>query len=523
MKPSTPFRLTIKSLVLFTFIFLLFSTTYPIRPGIPYDLFLRLDPLAALGTILGSGKVSGRFLISLLLVAFTLLAGRLFCGYLCPLGITLDLTDGLALRRKTVTREENQRYRGLRNLKYYLLLLLIVSGLLGFSLFYAFDPISLITRSFTSLLYPLAIFLVNLFLDLVRPLAEGLGFIRLAHAHYTQPVYGSNFVTFLILVGILGLVYFSRRFWCRYCCPLGALLGIFSRLAPIRRRVTESCTECGRCQESCPMDAIKDDPHETVQAECIGCQTCARICPEGAVDFTWVRGAKSRYRSEVALSRRGFVYSIGAALALAFLARTSPARALTGKRPLLRPPGALPEGFFNNTCIRCGQCIKSCITNTLQPCFLEAGLEGLWTPRPLMRLAGCEQSCNACGQVCPTQAIRALPLEEKRYARIGTAVLRTDKCIAWEQDRICLVCDEACPYNAIVFKMVEGQRRPFVDELKCNGCGICEQVCPIEGESAIKVEPMGQIRLREGSYLAAAKIMNLELKLKAEKDMLDEK
>ncbi len=521
MKPSTPFRLTIKTLVLFTFIFLLFSTIYPIRPGIPYDLFLRLDPLAAIGTILGSGKVSGRILLSLLLVAFTLLAGRLFCGYLCPLGITLDLTDGLAMRKKAVTREKNQRYRGLRNLKYYLLLLLFISGLLGFSLLYAFDPISLITRSFTSLLHPLAIFLANLFLDLIRPLADGLGFVRLAHAHYTQPVYGSNFVTFFILVGILGLVYFSRRFWCRYCCPLGALLGIFSRLALIRRRVTESCTECGQCQESCPLDAIKDDPHDTVQAECIGCQTCARVCPEGAVDFAWVRGAKSRYRSEVALSRRGFVYSIGAALSLAFLARTSPARALTGKRPLLRPPGALPEGFFNNTCIRCGQCIKSCITNTLQPCFLEAGLEGLWTPRPVMRLAGCEQSCNACGQVCPTQAIRALPLEEKRYARIGTAVLRTNKCIAWEQDRICLVCDEACPYNAIVFKMTEGQRRPFVDELKCNGCGICEQVCPIEGESAIEVEPLGQIRLREGSYIAAAKIMNLELKLKEEKDMLE--
>jgi polyferredoxin len=451
----------------------------------------------------------------------TLLAGRLFCGYLCPLGSTIDFSDLSLQRKREIGREENRRYRRYRNVKYYLLTLLIVAGVMGFSFFYAFDPISLLTRSFTSFVYPLILFVANGFLDLIRPLAERLGFVGIAHAHFIQPVYGSNFITFFIFIGILSLIYLSRRFWCRYLCPLGALLGVFSLLAPIRRKVEKGCTGCGLCQNECPMDAIKKNPRRTVQSECIGCRTCVKICPEKVVHFSWLRRFGTTYRSEVSLSRRGFLYSVGGALSFAFLARTSPSYEQKGKT-ILRPPGALPEKWFTNTCIRCGECIKACITNTLQPCVFESGLEGLWTPRFNMRLAGCEQSCNVCGHVCPTQAIRELSLEEKKYARIGTATLNKDRCIAWEQNRLCLKCDEACPYNSIVFKMVEGQKRPFVDEQKCNGCGICEQVCPVIGEAAIVVGPMGEIRLREGSYMEEAKRLQLELKLQEERDEFEE-
>lgn len=521
MADSPPFKVVLQLITLFLFILLLFITVYPISSSVPYDLFLRLDPLAAIGSIIGSGRIAGRVLFSLIIVALTILAGRLFCGYLCPLGTVIDISDGAA--RKQHAREENRKFRNLRSQKYYLLFVVIVSGLLGFSLFYAFDPVSVLTRTFTSILYPFAVLLGNLFLDLIRPLADRMGWLVLANASLSQPVYGSNFVTFFIVVGIIALGHFSRRFWCRYLCPLGALLGLLSWLAPIRRKVLAGCTDCGVCQVRCPMDAIKNDPRKTTQAECIGCRICERVCPENVVKFTWGKEKKSEYRSEIDFSRRGFIYAAVMALSLPFLAYSSPARARRERKSsLIRPPGSLPEQLFNRTCIRCGECVKSCITNTLQPSAFEAGLGGLWTPRHVMRLAGCEQACNVCGQVCPTQAIRALPLEEKRHARIGTAVLLRDKCLAWEQDRLCLICDEACPYNAIVFRTFEGQKRPFVDELKCNGCGICEQVCPVFGESAIVVEPMGQIRLKEGSYIEESKQMKLELKLKELKDEFQE-
>ena len=82
----------------------------------------------------------------------------------------------------------------------------------------------------------------------------------------------------------------------------------------------------------------------------------------------------------------------------------------------------------------------------------------------------------------------------------------------WAEDKLCLICDEQCPYNAIIFKWQEGVRRPFVVANKCNGCGFCEEKCPVRGESAIVVNPEGEIRLAEGSYQEAAQKLQLEFK-----------
>ena len=146
---------------------------------------------------------------------------------------------------------------------------------------------------------------------------------------------------------------------------------------------------------------------------------------------------------------------------LAALTESTPFSRLQGKQALIRPPGALPEGDFLRSCVRCGACMKSCPTNTLQPCLWEGGLAGLWSPKVEPRFAACDQHCNACGRVCPTQAIRSLPLEEKTHARIGTAVIRKEQCLVWAQDKLCLICDEICPYNAIVFRTIEGTGGPW--------------------------------------------------------------
>jgi ferredoxin len=178
---------------------------------------------------------------------------------------------------------------------------------------------------------------------------------------------------------------------------------------------------------------------------------------------------------------------------------------------LIRPPGALPETEFQARCVRCGECIKGCLTNTLQPVWFEAGLSGMWSPKITARLAGCEQGCNLCGEVCPTAAIRPLTLEEKSFAKVGTARIDKTRCIAWEQDKKCLICDEICPYNAIVSQFAAGHpiTVPVIDEDKCNGCGYCECKCPVAGESAIIVEPYGELRLASGSYKEKARELGL--------------
>ena len=169
--------------------------------------------------------------------------------------------------------------------------------------------------------------------------------------------------------------------------------------------------------------------------------------------------------------------------------------------------------------------MKVCLTNTLQPCFLEAGWEGIWTPRLNCRHGGCEERCNVCGSVCPTQAIRALPIEEKRFAKIGTAVIDRTRCIAWAQQKECLICDEACPYNAIDFRVVADEcgtgKRPFVGSVACVGCGLCEQKCPVAGESAIVVHADGEMRLESGSYVTEEALRAREPEADANRDYFE--
>jgi formate hydrogenlyase subunit 6/NADH:ubiquinone oxidoreductase subunit I len=164
--------------------------------------------------------------------------------------------------------------------------------------------------------------------------------------------------------------------------------------------------------------------------------------------------------------------------------------------------------------------MKVCLTNGLQPATDEAGFMGIWTPVLVPRKGPCERHCNLCGQVCPTQAIRSLSLEEKGYARIGGAQVDRDRCLEWGYGRACLVCDEVCPYGAIFVgksnEKGQGRRGPVVDPQVCVGCGVCEQHCPVLGEAAIRVSVEWEDRLAEGSYITPGKVRARERVLKGE-------
>jgi ferredoxin-type protein NapF len=388
--------------------------------------------------------------------------GRVFCSHACPLGALIDLGDLLVAPRPRAVHNR-RRFRGLRPVKYAVLVGLIVAAICGANLLGYLDPLVLFTRFATAVVHP-------------------------AIAQRTAQ---QAWVTGAILALILLLSRLQPRFWCRHLCPLGALLGMVSWRAPYRRRVGASCGSCPRCAGCCPMGAIDARTSQSDRSECITCLACVRECPQSSVSFGFRDPPPVAEQPGPRLTRRAFVGGGVSGLAVGLVIRPGTVEAAR----VLRPPGALPEAELLRRCVRCGACLRACPTNILQPARHESGALGMWVPEVRLRRDVCREDCNLCGQVCPTEAIRPLSLVEKTHARIGTPVVDATRCLGHG----CRICEDHCPYGAITTH----RGMPVVDLRRCNGCGRCEQSCPVEGSAAIRVTPEGALRLSHGSYVAA--------------------
>jgi MauM/NapG family ferredoxin protein len=243
------------------------------------------------------------------------------------------------------------------------------------------------------------------------------------------------------------------------------------------------------------------------------CNNCDDVCPKNAVSFGLLKG---RPTGGLDLGRRSVVASFLSGAFAVPLLRISPlARPRMSDAKLIRPPGALEEKKFLQSCVRCGGCMKVCITGGLQPTLLEAGLEGLWTPVLVPRIGYCEFRCTLCGQVCPTGAIKRLPLEEKQQVRLGHAAIDKGRCLPFAHATPCIVCEETCPtpkkaiwLEEVTVRDREGKpvrlQQPRVDLTMCIGCGACEKHCPVVGQPAIYVTSAGESRSEEHQILLRA-------------------
>ncbi len=478
-------RRAIQALSFCFLLFLILKTAFPLESKIPVDLYLRLDPFIGIISLLTQKYFILRMLPALGVILLVMVFGNFFCGWFCPMGATIDFFDRILFREKKRTGDFDDQ--PLRRFRYGIFLFSIITGLMAFQVMYILDPISLITRTLVIAVYPPAIFLFN---DLLPRIQGWLPPNPVIISQIPLPVFKVNLFIFVIFIFILALGILRRRFWCRYLCPLGTLFSIFSRLRILRRSVTDDCTHCLKCVKECPVGAIpKEDPREYRQQDCLSCFKCLE-CPPHAASFSF---ASPRWKGAdgVNLSRRYALGSLVFGFFSALMIKTNPLQSESGLKNnrLIRPPGSLPEESFVAACTGCGECLKVCPNNALQSTLLEAGLAGLYTPRLVPRIGYCEEFCNFCGKVCPTEAIRYLPFEEKRLLQMGIAHVDKTRCIAWDTEKICLVCNEQCSYQAIIG---DEKKRPIVKEEKCTGCGICENKCPVDGEAAIIVYSSGE-------------------------------
>ena len=532
-------RRTSQIVFLVLFLILLVKTEYSgsLHPAqadihIPYPvrLFLEADPLVAISNALATHALYRGLLWSLVILLPTLFLGRFFCGWICPLGTISHFLGNIKSANKRGHRLlESNRYKRWQTFKYHLLIALLASALFGSAIVGIFDPISLTVRSLGLSIFPGVNYSIN---GLIGPLGQSPAhWVRFAGTaihfifehlvlSFRQPYFRQGFFLGLIFIAILALNFRITRFWCRALCPLGALLGAVSRWSILGLEKHPSrCEDCNRCLLHCQGG---DDPIPGAvwrKAECHLCMNCVDECPENGLRFTFFPETAATVDGPN-LKRRAALTSLAAGVAMIPLLRSNTGFAVERHERLIRPPGALDEGRFLARCIRCGECMKVCPNNALQPTFTEAGIEGIWTPVVAPRIGYCEPSCTLCGQVCPTGSIWEFSSKTKAWAagsdtkpiRIGTAFYDRGRCLPWAMATECIVCEEWCPTSpkAVYLRAAEvfdssgsakQVRQPYIDPEHCVGCGACEFACPVPDRAAVYVTSVGESRSKANQIL----------------------
>lgn len=152
-------------------------------------------------------------------------------------------------------------------------------------------------------------------------------------------------------------------------------------------------------------------------------------------------------------------------------------------REVIRPPGALPELEFLAECTKCDLCMKACHQGSIRLADESYGIV-IGTPIIVPRETPCYMCDDmTCISACPTTALQQV---DRRNVRMGTAVINTKSCLAY-QGQICDYCYSRCPFPDEAIFMQDGQR-PVVVADKCTGCGLCEYYC-VATTPAIRIVP----------------------------------
>ncbi|MDR3090209.1 MAG: 4Fe-4S binding protein [Desulfobulbaceae bacterium] len=213
-----------------------------------------VSPLEGLESILVAKAVYAPAFIGMIApLTLAFLLGRVFCSWICPLTLLLEIVDWLRRRlggkkRPSAHSEIVPRW----TLWLVLPAELLISMVLGAPLFVIFSPPGLIGRELMMLVF-------------FRALAmEGL-----------------------LLLALIALELFSRRLFCRCLCPLGALLALTGGKRRLRVQLqADACVDCGRCAKTCPL-GLRPQTDQAASIYCWNCGDCVDCCPSQALRFRW--------------------------------------------------------------------------------------------------------------------------------------------------------------------------------------------------------------------------------------------
>jgi polyferredoxin/formate hydrogenlyase subunit 6/NADH:ubiquinone oxidoreductase subunit I len=491
-----------------------FAAEKDIRLGHPVTLFFQLDPLIWLTSLISGHVWIKGFLWAAGILFLTLFLGRFFCGFICPFGTLHHMVSTLRPTLKGSRQVEANRRTPAHRVKYFLLIAFLIAAILGVNLAGLLDPISFLFRSLALAIFPgVGIGIKEIFDLMAQSDIKILNLLSYGAEVLVSPVFGYGYKAFKtgwFIGGLFLLVLFLNRikprFWCRILCPLGALLGLFSRFSILRlEKDSERCTDCKLCNKGCQGAASPQPGQEWANSECLLCFNCFDSCPENALAFRFRWSPRLNRAPD--MGRRAVLGGLVAGVSLPLFGRLDGQIHHVSNPLLIRPPGSLEEKDFLALCQRCGLCMKACPTNVINPTLSEAGMAGFWTPHLIMTLGYCEYTCTLCGSVCPTGAIENISGKDKigKPIRIGSAYLDRGRCLPWSGNAPCIVCEEHCPTSPKAIYLRDDEvpgpdgkmlrvKLPYVDLKKCVGCGICEYRCPVRGRPAIIVIAAGESR-----------------------------
>ncbi len=221
-------------------------------------------PLGALQNAFSESRKTTPYYIFGIILIYCIMFGRWICGWLCPFGLFQDLVYKI----KTPKLKKSKVTKALSYLKYVVLVFFVVI----IPLAYAFRNFPL--PGFCKYICPAGT-LGGAIALLINPVNSGK-FLMLG------PLFTWKFA---LLVSFTVAAIFIYRVFCRFVCPLGALYGIFNKIAIFGIKLEKkACIDCGKCITTCKMDITTVGDHE-----CINCGDCISVCPTQAISW---RGSK---------------------------------------------------------------------------------------------------------------------------------------------------------------------------------------------------------------------------------------